>query len=303
MRAATKPAWMTMLLVASNFPPPAAAADLVLDTGTGPYVEARLNGVTLRLKVQLDHEAAISLNPAAAARAGLGRGQGKSIMKIGPMTLTGRFANAELTIDGTKVPAQLNWYNRDAASDADGTISPILLPFDAVRLETGQLRGPARTLSFATRVDKNHGIFVPVAVGGQAIAVRFSLVRQRSTSPAAAAAVLAQRFGGTIEESSLLEEIGFGVKRPVRQLRLSEPFTVGPLPIPALWVRVTDFRGDHQLPPTRPADNGVILVEGAPKSQKSLYRITLGSDVLNGCVAATYQKESGRLSFTCPAAP
>jgi hypothetical protein len=53
---------------------PAAAADLVLDRAGGPFVQAMINGVPLRLKVEFDHTEGITLNPDAAARAGPWRG-------------------------------------------------------------------------------------------------------------------------------------------------------------------------------------------------------------------------------------
>ncbi len=98
MKAASQPGWtrslaqaLTALLLLLIAAAPARAVDLRLDARSGPYVEALINGVPLRLRVDLDHSRTIALNPGAAARAGLADGQGRWLEIIGPVRLRGRF--------------------------------------------------------------------------------------------------------------------------------------------------------------------------------------------------------------------
>ncbi len=189
------PLTMLFLLFAA---PPARATHLVLDGRSGPYVEAYINGVPLRLRVDFDHSNSIALNGAAAARLGLGRGDGKWVEIIGPVKLQGRFAKLPVTIAGRPVRAKVNWRDMSAAADADGTISPHLLPFDRIVLQRRPPKPGERELGLPAKVHDNHGVHVPIHVGGREIAARLSFGSPRTTAPAAAAAVIGQHHGGRL---------------------------------------------------------------------------------------------------------
>jgi hypothetical protein len=279
---------------------PAAAADLVLSAADGPYVEAELNGVRLRLKVEFDLLPDITLNPAAAARAGL-TPKGRWIQQIGPVKLRGRTARVPLTLAGVPIESGVRWQQRDAVTGADGLVSIHVLPFDSVTLER-RGGGGEREIVLEARVHDGHGVYVPVPVGGRRIAARLSFSRPRTTAPAAAVAVIARHHGGTLGTERSVEEIGFGVMRPVRPFRLARPLPVGALRVAAMMARTADFRGDHKLALPRPeGEDGEIVVAGQTPSQDSLYRITLGLDVLDRCSAATYSRALRTLRLRCAA--
>ena len=286
-----------LLLLAAR---PAEAADLVLDEADGPYVNGTINGVPVRLKVEFDHVEGITLNPDAAARAGLSEGDGAWIERIGPVRLEGRSAKLRLTIAGVETRARIRWRGSPAAMGADGAISVHSLPFDSVTLHRAAAGPGERELSFPTRLHDNHGIHYRLPVGKNRIAIRFSLERPRTTAPAAAAAVIAQQQGGQLGQERSLEEIAPGVERPVRVLRLTRPLPVGGLSVPVLMARTADFRGEHQLTwAETPSGEGEIIVTGALPSQEALYRITLGLDVLGRCSSATYRRRTGELRLRC----
>jgi hypothetical protein len=290
-----------LLLLALFFPaPPAHAADLVLDEASGYIIEARINGVPLRLKVELEHSGSVTLDPAAAARAGLGNGEGRSIEIIGPVRLEGRFTKARLLIAGRTVRAKVDWQDRPPVSGADGIITPHLLPYDRVILKRRPGAASEQNLVFSSKLHENHGIYVPVRIGGQRVAVRMSVVRPTTSAPTAAAAVIAQTHGGVLGENKSLEEIAFGVKRPARRLLLQRPLRIGGLVIGSLMARTADFRGDHELVrASTPISAGEILVVGKAPSQPPLYRITLGLDVLGRCSSVTYSRGTGELRLRC----
>jgi hypothetical protein len=280
---------------------PAAAQTLVLDAATGPYVEAVVNGVPLRLRVDFDLLPDISLNPEAAARAGLGNGEGRWVQRIGPVRLRGRTMRTDLTLAGVKARTMIRWHARPVPVGADGLVSIHALPFDEVTVERRPAGPGERDIAFETRIDDNHGLFLPVAVGSRRIAARLSFFRPRTTAPAAAAAVIAQRHGGAIDTApGGAEEVTLGVFRPVYLLELQSPLAVGALSVPRIMVRTADFRGGHRLVRRDGADAGeAIVVTGERRSQESLYRITLGLDVLDRCSAATYRRLARTLVLRC----
>lgn len=281
---------------------PARASDLVLDARTGPYVEARINGVPLRLRVDFDQGRSLTLNPEAAARAGLGDGQGRWIQIIGPVRLRGRFAEIPVTLAGQTTRAKVNWQEVAVAADADGIVTPYLLPFDRVTLERRPAGAGERDIVFESRIHDNHGIHVPVRIGKHRIAARLSFHHPRTTAPAAAAAVIIGAHGGALEGVKTLEEIGFGVKRPARPLRLARALRIGDLAIMRLMARSADYRGKHKLAlPAAPVRDSDILVTGQLPSQDPLYRITIGLDVLEQCSAASYVRATGELRLRCAA--
>lgn len=279
-------------------PTPSRAQDLVLDARSGPFVDAWINGVRLRLKVELDHAGAVTLNPAAAARTGLGRGQGKWVDIIGPVRLSGRFARAPLVVQGREVSAKIHWQERNVTSEADGTVTPHLLPFDTVTLIRRQESGSERELVFGARMDENHGIHFPLRIGKRRVAVRFSFFRPRSFALAAAAAVIAENHGGVLEEGRSFESISYGVDRPVRPLRLSRPLEVGSLTLSRMMARTVDFRGKHKLARAPAREDGILVVGRIP-SQDAVYRLTLGLDVLDRCSRAVYTRSTGELRLRC----
>jgi hypothetical protein len=288
------------LFLAAAAPPP--AADLVLDAATGPYVVALVNGVRLRLRVDFDHGESLTLNPEAAARAGLGTGEGRWINIIGPVRLRGRFAEIPVTLAGQVTKAKVNWQQVDVAADADGIVTPHLLPFGRVTLERRPAGAGERDIVLESRMHWNHGIHVPVRLGKRRIAARLSFHHPRTTAAAAAAAVIIDAQGGALGGARSLEEIGFGVKRPARSLRLERPLRIGDLAVTRLMARSADYRGKHKLTlPGAPVAQSDILVTGRLPSQDPLYRITIGLDVLERCSAASYVRATGELRLRCAA--
>jgi hypothetical protein len=288
----------TVLLIGAA---PADGADLVLDGREGAFVDAVINGVTFRLKVEFDLLPGVTLNPDAAARAALGPGEGRWTERIGPITLRGRSSDdVPLILAGAPAEVSVRWRDGPAVMAADGAVSVHSLPFDSVTINRAQPQAREREISFVTRLHDNHGVHFRLPIGRRRIAVRFSLSRPRTTAPAAAAAIIAEQQGGVLGNESSVEEIAPGVERPVRPLRLGRALAFGGLSVPLLMVRTADFRGQHQLAwAQEPTSDGQIVVTGSRASQEALYRITLGLDVLGRCSSATYRRSTGELRLRC----
>ena len=289
-----------LILIVAGFAAasPAAASDLVL-RASGPFVDAVIGGLKLRLKVELDHAPGIILNPDAAARAGLGRGDGRWVQQIGPVTLRGRHAEMRLLLGGVPAKAEVRWHGRAVSKEADGEVSIDALPFDSVTLERARSGPNERNLDFATKLHDNHGVYIPLRVGGRRVAARLSFSHARTSAPAAAAAALAAVHGGVLDPEKSYEEISLGVMRPVWPLRLERPLAVGGLSVPLVMARGSDFRGKHRLQRRQGPSTDEIVVTGERASQDALYRITIGLDVLGRCSSATYARATGALRLRC----
>ncbi len=68
---------------------PASAADLILDVASGYLVDAQINGVPVRLRVDPETSGYIILNAHAAQRIGLRRSMLGATTVIGPVRLRG----------------------------------------------------------------------------------------------------------------------------------------------------------------------------------------------------------------------
>lgn len=268
-----------------------------------PYVTAIINGVSFRLRVDLDAQGSVVLNREAARRVQFARG-GSVTMNIGPVRFTGRFAPATLEMEGRQLPVQVKWFARTAAGDADGIVSPALLPFESVTLVYGGAVAPSRRLSFRTSLEDEAGLHVRVPVGPQIVKMRFS-PRDETIATAAAAAVLARAGGGRWDGSDQRVEIGYGVVRPVRPLMFATPIRVGELSIGRLLARLADFAGRHELPDERDpgAQPDEILVRARRPTQPAIYRLTVGRPTLDGCFAATVRPLARELVLGCAHLP
>lgn len=290
------------LLLAGAAPAPSHHVG-TLTLGPGDhYVDATINGVVLKLRVDLDAHAMVHLNPAAARRAGFGTRilGGRSRWDTGPIVVWGRFAAAPVSIDGRALAMPVHWFPRDVAADADGVVSPALLPFEIVSLSYGPSVAPARRLRFGASFDRETGIHVSQMVGKHRVRFRFD-PSDETVATTAATAVLAEAQGGTWGGARRPICLTMGVERPARPMVLERPLAVGELKVDRLLARLFDWAGKHRLPtqlnPAAAPDE--ILVVARSATQRPIYRVTLGQPTLKGCFEAAYQPLSHELTFTC----
>ncbi len=287
----------TILTGAAPVPSP-YVGHLDLDANR-PYVTAAINGELFRLRVDLDAQGSVVLNREAARRTDFQRG-GSVTMNIGPVKFTGRFAPATLALEGRQVPVQVKWFVRRAASDADGIISPALLPFESVTVAYDVPKAPSRRLSFSTSLEDEAGLHIRMPVGSQIVKVRFS-PRGETVATAAAGAVIAGSQDGAWGGDQRRLEIGYGIARPVRPLVLAKPLQVGHLSVYRILVRLADFAGRHELPEEGNADGSPdeIVVQARRPTQSAVYRATIGRETLGSCYAATLFAATDSLILAC----
>jgi hypothetical protein len=222
-------------------------------------------------------------------------------MSIGPVRLKGRGATRPVMFGGAVERLAMHWYERPIDAEADGVISPALLPYDRVRLRFAPPAAAARQTVFRVQLSEHDGLHVPIRVGGAySIAGRLSLTAPQTVATGAAAALIAETHGGTLSPDGTRVGTGFGIRRPARWLQLSRPVRAGGIEIRQLLMRTGDFLGEHTLPPSRSASpDQEILVMAAGERQEALYRMTLGADVLGQCWEAEYRRATRELITRC----
>jgi hypothetical protein len=128
--------------------------------------------------------------------------------------------------------------------------------------------------------------------------VQFDPTRPRSFSPAAAGAELAQSHHGAFTSAVRQQAMWFDIPRPVREMRLAEPFSLGGLPVALIDVRTLDY-GDSSAIPDATADPNEITVT-ARRSRGPVYRTLLvGADALAPCSTLEFDKPAGQIRLSC----
>src|SRR6187402_843222 len=141
------------------YKPAKPSGELLLDAAN-PVVQVELAGVPLRLRVDLNRQESVELNPAAAARLPVKWEPGMPI-EIGRIRLESRIALAELTIYGRTAPTQVAEHGRDCCAGVDGAIGPDLLSYATVRWHRPEAPAATARLSFPISVSPMAGLSVP----------------------------------------------------------------------------------------------------------------------------------------------
>jgi hypothetical protein len=278
---------------------PASAEDLHLDAASGYLIDAQINGVPVRLRVDPETSGFIILNGEAAKRIKLRRSMIGAQTVIGPIRVNGSTKVARVSIGGVTGRRRLVFTDRVAAPGADGLIGPGDMPFDRV---TFQLRAPAageRSTSIPMQWERSFGLFHPVTFGDQAVRFRFTTLRSDSVATAAAGAVIAAAHGGAWSGAPGEQMIKYEVVRPVRPMTLARPASFAGLPLDRFHVRIGDSRGNAVLPTDPPADPDEIVVTGERKRQKARYDLSLGLDWLSACSSLSWDNRTRLMTLNC----
>ena len=278
---------------------PAIAADLRLAAADRYILPVEVNGRILRLRVDPAAPGYVLLNPEAVARLGLRGSMIGSVTHVGPVTLKGGSSAVKMRVGAAASKPRAIWIDRSVAPDADGTISPELLPYDRVIFEIAPPRSGESESRIAMDYAPGIGLVHLYPAGERRIHVAFTLADPRSLSTAAAGALFAGMKGGDWAGPVREEPVRFGVRRPVRPFRLAAPAALGSYEIRSFLVRTADFRGSYQLPPDR-ADPDEIVVTAATKGrQRARLYLLIGADALARCSSLTYARAPRQLTLRC----
>jgi hypothetical protein len=290
-RAALIPA--ALLLIAAHKPPP-PSGELLLDA-VNPVVAVELAGVRMKLRVDLDRQDSIELNPAAAALLPVKWEDGIAI-DVGRVRLQSRVALGELRIAGRDVPSQVIEHGRPCCAGADGSIGPDLLPFATVRWHRADAPPPSGTSTLPLVASAMFGLSAPAEAGK--VRLHFALGQAETVGTAAAGAALAQAWDGRWYGDAGRVTLAFGVIRPARTIGFAHGFLLAGFRFDRLLVRISDFGGDARLPadPVDPAD---VVVTRHLDRQRAWPSVTLGADRLSRCAEIVYTAIPRTLTLHC----
>jgi hypothetical protein len=284
---------VALLLIAARASPP-PSGDLMLDAAD-PVISVEIAGVPLRLRVDLDRQNDIELNPAAAARLPLLWETG-SPLDVGRVRLSGRLAAATMTVGGRIVPAQIADHGRDCCVGADGAIGPDLLPYASVSWRRTQAPPSDSSLTLPMTASATTGLSVPADISG--VRLRFALGQEESVGTAAAGAALASAWDGRWNGSPRHIVLAFGISRPARMIDFARPGLLAGFRFDRLLVRISDFSGDAKLP-TDPDRADDVVVSHHLARQQAWSAVIIGADRLFRCAEITYRANPRSLTLHC----
>jgi hypothetical protein len=145
------------------------------------------------------------------------------------------------------------------------------------------------------------GLAVTMTAGKHDIDVRFVPWRRETMGTAATGGVLVTLLGGSLTGPVVDIPVIHGVSRPARKLQLDRPWLAGPVRVPALMMRVSDWEGDHAVPPDGDLPPDLIQVAKRRNPQRSVRLLQLGQDVLGDCAGFEWRRAGNLLLVRCPA--
>jgi hypothetical protein len=277
-----------------------------------PLVDAVIAGQPVRLRVDFGAHAPITLTPAAAARLALASDvrpgtdeepdRGTLVSRVGRKTVRIPWSRETVIVDGVAQQMAVLTPPAYAPGIGDGSIRPSALPCGTVRLEQRAARtGDVETLMRIVEDGTFDGLPVKVMAGNQDIQVEVSPWRRETMGTAATGGVLVTLLGGSLTGPVAETPVVYGITRPARLLKLDRPWKAAGVQVPGLMMRVSDWEGDHAVPPDGDLEADLIQVAKRRNPQRSFRLIHLGADVLGACASFEWRRSGQLLAVRCPA--
>lgn len=248
-----------------------------------------------------------------ATRTGLVFTPDNSLGSVGPVKPKGARGTMVFTLGADQVDLETVWSpDGYSYSAADCAFGPQVLGATIVRFELHEPQPGEKTVKlpilkqngtrlFGNQPENDGAIDALVEIAGRPMGVRFDLTRRLTVATAGASLAIALSHGGWLDGPVETSEIQFGVARPVRRLRLSEPLMIGPLSLDSVFARIEDYGDASRLATTRPkpTETGApdIVVNG--QRRKRYERIRIGADDMARCSSITFDKRGKTITLSC----
>jgi len=279
-------------MIAARAPQP--RGELLLDAAQ-PIIGVEIEGVAMRLRVDLDRQESIELNPAAAARLPVKWEKGYDL-EIGRVRLASREAAVRMRVAGRLIPTQVSEHGRDCCQGSDGAIGPDLLPHAIVRWRNASAPSAATPLTLPIETSSETGLSVPGGVAG--VRLRFAFDQPRSVATASAGGRLARLWGGYWAAPPGRIPLAFGITPPAREMAFPRPGRLAGFRFDRVMVRTGDFEGQEHLPEDRALPGELMVRKGLPP-QHGWAAVTIGADRLSRCAEIVYRAEPRSLTLDC----
>jgi hypothetical protein len=284
---------LATLALAADAPPLEISGDLTVD--------AKVHGLSARLRIDPGGPGMPVFNPDYAGRAQFRSGMFGSAAQIGPVRVSGRTAVIRLDLGQGAFKRRVSWFPAPFTRGADGIVGPGALPEPRIRFA---LRAPSpgeRSFKMALVDFGARGMGVRVPASGREIDIAFTSEGAETVATAAAGVAIADAHGGRFDRAPETMPIMLEVVRPVRHLALATPFAVGPLSLSGLLVRTGDFGSTAGVPEANaPApDPDEIVVTGVKEAKKRRLFVKIGSDDLSRCSSILFDKPARTVTLSC----
>lgn len=263
-----------------------------------------VDGAPARLLVEPGGPRQLVCDPRFAMQAAIEGRRPVSIGRIGPEKVMGSIGEARIVIDGAATTVRISWPTHSFLTQADCWAGPGALPQPIVRFLLGPAVPGARTVALPEhdgRGMRDSATDARLTIGRMAVMVRFDALNTRTALTAPAALLIARAGGARLDGPMLETGIYYGMRRPIRRLLTPAPLVVGPLSIPTLFARVSDYAdasGIHSTDASEFQPDDIIVTSRQPKIEGSRI-IRVGRDDLARCESITFDREAKRITLTC----
>lgn len=267
---------------------------------TEPVVAALIDGKAATVLIDPGGDNAVICNPDFVTRAGLFGDGPVHVADVGPVKVMALRTAASVRMFGRSAAATVAWSAARIVANADCVAGPRNLPFDSVRFVLGGTAG-GEPITLPFHPAYRGALYGRWAIGRHDLAVRFQPRFARSVVTASLAHAIAPTLGGTATGPVSLEEIAYGVKRPVRGLTLTRPLRIGGLTLRDPLVRVGDYGQAGQISAIDadevPAGEVTVSARRRPPGSNRFLRI--GADDLGRCETLTLDKRQRAFVLAC----
>lgn len=287
------------------------SSELALEASDN-IIAVTLNGVPIRLEVTAEAFGPAVINPDLAQRLALVPSQRRG-WRFGPVSVEGRGTVGLVDFGHEAREITVVWAEAPVSARADGMIGIHHLPYDRVSfaLRPAQPGEVAERLALRRvgRLSGNTRIGAPVKVGKRELLVIFvPEFTPHNLVTAPTATFLATHLdGGFTREPASAVNMRFGVMRPVRTMRLSQPLAIGSLAVTRFAVRYEDY--GSAAPVGEVAENdprfqkGSIVVTRRKQQGRPDLLTRIGAEQLSGCSRLTYDLAASVIALTCRPQP
>ncbi|MBX9796295.1 hypothetical protein [Sphingomonas sp.] len=270
-------------------------AELIV-RGDGIY-DGRVNDAPARLRLTPWAPSAPTLNDDIVPKAGLHAGLFGFAVKVGPTKVRGNTSVARMSFGKYSYRRRVVWFDRRYDAGADGALGPGGLPAEVIRFELRPAQGGERTVALTMIENHFRPTYARVPMGKRNIIMLFDPQHETTVATAGAGAALAEVLGGQLSGAQGSAEVAFGIRRPVRTLKLERPLQIGPLSLTQVAVRIGDGGSVAGIKDADADPEEVVVSAKGGEDRRDV--VIVGRDHLARCSSIVFDKKAKQIRLSC----